>query len=138
MDINEVVKFEKLIVERLTSLPTEAQEEKSDPQVDSLVVKIASEKINERYKNKLSPLQTKLLSSYTLQENVEELEQIRVQICNSAIHKLEEFKSKAYDEEKASIALENIRRLKMRDLDDSSIEHLLEVEKLSREIERSS
>ena len=138
LDINEVVKFEKLIVERLTSLPTEVQEEEADPQVDNLVVKIASEKINERYKYKLAPLQTKLLRSYTLQESAEELEQIRVEICDTAIHKLEEFKSKAYDEEKASIALENIRHLKMRDLDDSSIERLLEVEKLAREIERSS
>lgn len=104
-----------------------------DPDVDPLVVRIMSEKVEEKLKGTLSPAQADLLKSYVLQEGQEDVEALSERLSHikdEALDLLEgyltEEKNQILDEKSHRIK-EDIKSLPTADLDDEALSRYLTV-----------
>jgi len=136
LDISTVVKYEASLLELLSRPNQEHQIEEADSSVDNLVVKIAQEKMNKKYREKLSDSQSEILNAYIMEANPEKtkekiseiLENTSSELLSYASSKNEEFSSKARR------VAENIQSLVSSEVNDDLIEKALEVIALQQEL----
>jgi hypothetical protein len=141
-DLTKTIQFESRVAEWLINKekPSLDVEDIRNPDVDSLVVKMMSEKINKKYGEKLGDLQRHLLKEYVFSLSKDKDDRIRsvlTDIKNDTILNLNEFKSSTDN----SIILEKIDAVKRRilnenleNIDDDSISRFLVLISLRKEI----
>ncbi len=137
LDISTVVKFEKVLIENLSRPTGEDADLSPDPNVDNLVVKVATEKLQSKYNEKFTNEQTSLLRAYAVLQDFEKCADIISEACNKA-KSLLEIETEAADDflsEKIKRAMKNIDELSVRDVCDETITKALQVMDLKIELE---
>ena len=137
LDINTVVKFEKVLIENLSKAPRKETELSPDPDVDSLVVKVATEKLQNKYREKFTNEQNILLKSYAVLQNFEKCAAIINETCEETKALLENQveTSDVTMSEKMSRAIDKINQLSNHDICDDTISKALQVMDLKTELE---
>ena len=141
-DLTKTVRFESMIVERLLDDNKQVIEldDIKDPDVDELVVKIMSEKINKKYSGKLDDLQQHVLKEYVFSISHDKDDRIR--------KVLDEIKSETladigllYSSTDNSVILDKIDSVKkkiqnesLEKIDDETVSRFLVLIKLRKEI----
>ena len=132
--------FEKIIVGRLARKeePQAELNELKDENVDNLVVKIATDKIQKKYSSKLSSSQTEILNTYVFNESVEELEKMRNSVCSKALSVISNKSNLEglgeYTLGKLKDTTGKISSLMSENIDDALIEKLMKVSELTEEL----
>jgi len=136
LDVNTVVKYEKLIFESLSREKEEIKSEEVNPDIDSLVVKVATDKLKRKYESNLNSLQSEIINLYAIEENKEVLCQKINLICESTAKSLEEYADTQNDYfiKRAKGVIENIKDLNVDDLTDSVVSKALEVVELNENL----
>jgi hypothetical protein len=140
LDLQEVANFEKIIVGRLARKeePQAELNELKDENVDNLVVKIATDKIQKKYSSKLSSSQTEILNTYVFNESVEELEKMRNSVCSKALSVISNKSNLEglgeYTLGKLKDTTGKISSLMSENIDDALIEKLMKVSELTEEL----
>tara|TARA_Y100000593_G_C4300626_1_gene333170 strand:+ start:578 stop:1441 length:864 start_codon:yes stop_codon:yes gene_type:complete len=143
-DLTKTIQFESKVAEWLIDKSkedmNEGLENSQNPTVDSLVVKIMSEKINEKYGGKLGDLQRRVLQEYifSLSENKDDkIRSLLSEIKNNTVDDLENLKNST----KNNVILEKIEDVKSKILaedvekiNDESISRFLVLINLRKEI----
>ncbi len=137
LDISTVVKFEKVLIENLSRPVGEDAELTQDPNIDNLVVKVATEKLQNKYNEKFTNEQTSLLRAYAVLQDFEKCSDIISEVCNEAKSLLEIETEKADDflGGKIERAMKNIDELSIRGVCDETITKTLQVMDLKIELE---
>ena len=141
-DFSRTVQYESKIIERMLVEKEQCQtiEENIDPDVDSLVVKIMTEKINDKYKDNLSSEQRDVIRSYVFSMSHDEgasiIEKIKA-IKEQTIKNLNEFEKKTDNDvllEKIDIVRQRIGDESINELNDESIAKFLTLIQLKQEL----
>tara|TARA_Y100001938_G_scaffold144040_1_gene217939 strand:+ start:696 stop:1532 length:837 start_codon:yes stop_codon:yes gene_type:complete len=137
LDLSTVIKYEKVLIESLAR-PAQAEEiEEVDTQVDNLVVKVATDKMQRKYESKLNKAQSQLINLYAVENNADGTRQMIESIVEEALTSLSEYSGKQNEAftEKASAVSENIRNLNTLEIDDSVIAKTLEIVELNEQLQ---
>ena len=140
LDLQEVAKFEKIIVDRLARKEETQPElnELKDENVDNLVVKIATDKIQKKYSSKLTPAQTEILNAYVFNESIDDLREMRDSVCSKALSALSNKNNLSglgeYTLGKIKNAEGKISSLLSEDINDALVEKLMKVSELTEEL----
>ena len=136
LDISTVVKYEASLLE-LLSRPSQAHKiEEVDSNVDNLVVKIAQDKMNKKYREKLSDSQSEILNAYIMEGNPQKTKEKISEILENTSSELLSYASSQNEEfsSKAKRVVENIQALVTSEVNDDLIEKALEVIALQQEL----
>ena len=136
LDINTVVDYEKKLIEALSRPATEFKNEEVDPDVDNLVVKVATNKLQKKYESKLNENQAELINLYAVEADLEKTRKKVQAIKESAIENLNAYIDGKDDSlsRKLSLVIEKIRGLQTEQVDDGLISRTLEIIELSEEL----
>lgn len=137
LDLSTVIKYEKVLIESLAR-PVELKEiEEVDSQVDNLVVKVATNKMQRKYESKLNKTQSQLINLYAVENNAKGVRQMIESIVEEALANLSEYSGKQNEafSERASAVSENIRNLNTAEIDDSVIAKTLEIVELNEQLQ---
>jgi hypothetical protein len=140
-DLSRVVKFESSVVENLLRKKKDTQiEDHASPDVNSLVVKIMTEKINKKYKGKLTKDQSELIQEYVFSLSEKTDERIREKLKNvksTSIRDLDKFR----DSTNNNVLLEKIHEVKntiqgenLNEISDESVSKFLVLIQLKKEL----
>tara|TARA_B100000214_G_scaffold374410_1_gene357049 strand:- start:972 stop:1826 length:855 start_codon:yes stop_codon:yes gene_type:complete len=143
-DLSKMVQYEAKVINWLLQEKEEKDiDDISNPDVNQVVVKIMTEKINEKYKGKIEKNQRDLIKSYVFSISSDNYESIRRDLSNSrneAIRDLDSFKTMTSNK----ILLEKIDRVKQKitgqeiqEITDESISKFLVIMQLRNEIKES-
>jgi vancomycin resistance protein YoaR len=136
LDVTTAIKYQKMLAENLSKLRLEAKVE-TDSTIDPLVVKIMTEKVNQKYGSNLTGEQKEILQSYMLQESSEDFKQKLNAIKKNTITLLKDYAGSSSSEtvkENSRIAEEKIKKLNTSELSDETVKKFLEVSKLKHEL----
>ena len=136
LDINTVVDYEKKLIEALSRPTAEFKNEEVDPDVDNLVVKVATNKLQKKYESKLNENQAELINLYAVEADLEKTRKKVQAIKESAIENLNAYIDGKDDSlsRKLSLVIEKIRGLQTEQVDDGLISRTLEIIELSEEL----
>jgi len=143
-DLSKMVQYEAKVINWLLQEKEEKDiDDISNPDVNQVVVKIMTEKINEKYKGKIERNQRDLIKSYVFSISSDNYDSIRQDLSssrNEAIRDLDSFKTMTSNK----ILLEKIDRVKQKitvqnteEITDESISKFLVVMQLRNEIKES-
>ena len=137
LDINTVVKYEKNLFESLARQKPEHVSEVADPNVDSLVVKVASNRMKKKYEGKLTRLQTEIINLYAVENDIEKTAKKINEIKDSVSSKLEKYSNEKNGSivEKIGNVIQKIKHLNTDNIDDKLIARVLEVVRLDEELD---
>jgi len=140
-DLSRVIKYESQVVRRLLEKKdVDNLDDNLDPNVDDLVVKIMTEKLNDKYGNILNESQKDIIRSYVFSISDDEGESIRKKlnrIRSQTIHELRSFKDKTDNKvllEKIDSVEKKIVDYSVSNVDDDVISKFLTISKLKSEI----
>lgn len=136
LDIATVVDYERVILERLSMPLKEEQGAQTDPNVDNLVVKIATEKLRKKYSSQLSGAQADILNEYVFSKDKEQLHQKISEVCTNTIRRVEEY-SKSFSEEsrvRFDSVVGRIQEVQSSEINDTTISKVMEILELDQEI----
>ncbi len=136
LDVSTAIKYQKILAENLSKEHV-APEVESDSSIDPLVVKIMTEKVNQKYGSNLTLEQKEILQSYMLQEGSEDFEEKLSSIKEETLNLLREYESNASSEvvkENITNVEEKIKNLNTSELSDETVKRFLEVSKLKHEL----
>lgn len=136
LDIGTVTQYKRVLLELLSSSPDNSDIENTDPNVDALVVKIASDKLRKKYESKLSKKQSEILNEYAFGKDHSKLKKRILEICDQACSTLLEYgndQTEAFAQRSEKV-IENIQVLRGADLKDDNISKVMEVLSLIEEI----
>ena len=136
LDVSTAIKYQKILAENL-SKENVAPEVEFDSSIDPLVVKIMTEKVNQKYGSNLTLEQKEILQSYMLQEGSEGFEEKLSSIKEETLNLLREYESNASSEvvkENITNVEEKIKNLNTSELSDETVKRFLEVSKLKHEL----
>ena len=136
LDVSTAIKYQKILAENLSKEHV-APEVESDSIIDPLVVKIMTEKVNQKYGSNLTLEQKEILQSYMLQEGSEDFEEKLSSIKEETLNLLREYESNASSEvvkENITNVEEKIKNLNTSELSDETVKRFLEVSKLKHEL----
>tara|TARA_A100001515_G_scaffold98118_1_gene79008 strand:- start:107 stop:952 length:846 start_codon:yes stop_codon:yes gene_type:complete len=136
LDINTVVDYEKKLIEALSRPTAEFKNEEVDPDVDNLVVKVATNKLQKKYESKLNENQAELINLYAVEADLEKTRKKVQSIKESAIENLNAYVDGKDDSlsRKLSLVIEKIQGLQTEQVDDGLISRTLEIIELSEEL----
>ena len=132
-----VVKFEKVLIESLARPFEEKIIEEPDPQVDNLVVKVASDKMQRKYEAKLNKVQSDLINVYAVEDNTPAAREMIAGIVESTLENLESYGALQNENfsSKAQNVSESIRSLNIEEVNDALIAKTLEIAELNEELQ---
>jgi len=140
-DLIRIAKFEDSLIEWLQSdKEASVLEEIKDPQVDDLVLRIMTEKINQKYGSTLNEEQISILRSYAFDDDSSRgiLRKTLEKISDRTIRAIEEYTEENPDDtilnEKLENVVKNIGDLDLENIDDVTIERFLEISSMRQEI----
>jgi hypothetical protein len=141
-DLSRVVQFESKIIEKLLDkkvvLPP--LEEQKDPGADRLVVKIMTEKMNQKWSDRLNNEQREILKTYAFHTDAGSQEKLREslrRVKDGAIRALAEFRrtnSNPILMEKIDAVTESVRDIDLAEVNDDTIAKLLTISQMKSEI----
>ena len=145
-NIERVAKYESNVIESIlenNSAKSSKLPDHSDPDVDSLVVKIMSEKINKRYSDVFNSDQKKILKLYAFSnesENIENLREFLHEVKDKSIKSISSLES--FENNKTVLSkIENVRNRiiseSVDNIDDQKITKFLTLIDLCNEIKES-
>jgi len=141
-DLSRTVQYESKVIERMLSEKDKCQtiEENIDHDVDSLVVKIMTEKINEKYKNNFCSEQRDIIRSYVFSMShdggtsiLEKVQNIKDQTLNS-LNEFEKKTDNGFLLEKIDSVRQRINDESINEMNDESIARFLTLIQLKREL----
>ena len=137
-NLKKIINYEKEVVEYLLKEKKE-KEYVADEKADRLVVKIMTEKINDRYAH-LNSEQKKLLSDYTfrLSEGEDNLKEYLSDYKHKVTESLRTFKKKEKNKillEKVDKVIDKVSQINTDDIGDIVIEKFMIIAKLNEEIQ---
>jgi hypothetical protein len=141
-DLSRVVQYESKIVEKLIEKKQAVKtlDEQRTPEVDNLVVKIMTEKINSKWNDKLSNEQREILRTYafyTDESSREKLKEGLGKVQKSAISALLEFKRSNTNPvlmEKVDNVIGAVREINLNEITDDTIARFLTISQMKSEI----
>lgn len=141
-DLSRVVQYESKIVEKLIEkkTPVATLDEQRTPEVDNLVVKIMTEKINSKWNEKLSSEQRDILRTYAFYTDEGSREKLRENLSNvqrSAVSALSSFKKNNTNPvlmEKVDSVISAVKEIDLRDITDDTIARFLTISQMKSEI----
>ncbi len=143
-NLSKTIQFESKVAEWLLNKDKNdailGESDIKNTDVDSLVVKIMSEKLSKKYSGQLGDLQKHVLNEYVFSLTEDKDDRIRDVLCNikdSTIADLENLKSSTDNStilEKIDIVKKKITRENLEKIDDESISRFLVLINLKREI----
>jgi len=137
LDLSTVIKFESVLLESLSRPFQEHQDEKKDPNIDNLVVKVATDKLKRKYESKLNTTQSQLINLYAVENDTDATRVMIDGIFKSTLKNLFEYsaiQSKEFTQ-KAKEVSENIHGLDTSEISDSLITKALEIIELNEELQ---
>ena len=142
-DLNRVIIYESRVIESLISekeKPSLSKIENDAQNVDALVVKIMTEKINDKYNDKLSTMQKKIIKEYAIYGGKnnskilsEKIENIKIESKNNLARLARSTKNQTILE-KIEVVIKKINQLSSDKIDDQSISRLLLISELNDKI----
>jgi hypothetical protein len=142
-NLTEMVLLETKIVEWLTSPRQIVEEVTIDPNVDTLVVKIMNEKFNDKYADKLSTDQKKLINEYVFSlqnDGGSSITSRAIGIQDNAIQQIQEILKTEKDKiilDKAKIVESKILDLDLTAIDDAKLSKLMTLTQLVKEMKEA-
>ena len=136
LDINTVVDYERKLLEVLSQPQAEVKTEDPDPNIDNLVVTVATNKLQKKYETRLNENQSELINLYAVEVNlVKARNKIRV-IKEDAIADLSNYVigKDSNLSKKLNLVIEKIQGLETDVVDDGLIARTLEIIELSEEL----
>ena len=140
--IDRVVLYESKVHQILTKKkePIKLSEERNK-EVDNLVVKVMTEKFNQKYSSQLSDLQQLLIKEYVFNENTEgrAFKDVLKRIKETVLRDLSDYTSECDNQivaKKINEVKEDIRTLDINTLDDQTMTRFLTLCNLSEELRR--
>jgi len=140
-NLSEVVLMETKMIEWLTSEREEVKvEEGVDKNVDTLVVKLMSEKFNTKYDSKLSPDQKDLIKEYVFSIQHDDgvrIASTAIKIQNDVlaeIEKLKKIEKNSIILEKIEVVKKKVKELQLTQIDDSKLAKLMSLTQLINEM----
>ena len=141
-DLSRVIKYESQVVQRLLESKTEPTDisSLSDPSIDSLVVKIMTEKLNTKYGDSLSESQKDIIRTYVFSISEDGGDTIRKKLSKIKSSVLSEMKT-LREKTDNKVLLEKIDGVNQKiidqnvdQVDDNSISRFLTISRLRKEI----
>ena len=143
-DLKRVIEYEGKVGEWLLKEKIESKETEVNKDIDSLVVKIMTEKLNKKYGGKLSAEQSMLMNTYAMRlddQNEDLLRESLNTVRNETIESLTTFKAVCENNvllKKFNTVLEKINEINLEEkIDDSTIFKLLTVCELKNQLEEA-
>lgn len=136
LDINTVIDYERKLLEALSQPQTEVKTEEPDPNIDNLVVKVATNKMQKKYESRLNENQAELINLYAVEADLDKA-RIKIQaIKESAVAGLNDYISEKDGNlsNKLNLVIEKIQGLETDNVDDGLIARTLEIIELSEEL----
>jgi len=141
-DLSRVVQYESKIVEKLIEkkVPVATLDEQKTPEVDNLVVKIMTEKINSKWNEKLSGEQREILRTYAFYTDESSRERLRESLSHvqrSAVSALYSFKKNNTNPvlmEKVDNVISAVKEIDLREITDDTIARFLTISQMKSEI----
>lgn len=141
-DLSRVVQYESKIVEKLIEkkAPVATLDEQRTPEVDNLVVKIMTEKINSKWNEKLSGEQRDILRTYAFYTDEGSREKLRENLSHvqrSAVSALSNFKKNNTNPvlmEKVDSVISAVKEIDLREITDDTIARFLTISQMKSEI----
>ena len=136
LDINTVIDYERKLLEALSLPRAEINVEEPDPNIDNLVVKVASDKLQKKYQAKLNESQSEIISLYAVEADIVKTRQKIQMIKESALEDVRNYTNEKSGNlsEKLSLVSEKINNLETDVVDDDLISRTLEIIELSEEL----
>jgi hypothetical protein len=136
LDINTVIDYERKLLEALSLPRAEINVEEPDPNIDNLVVKVASDKLQKKYQTKLNESQSEIISLYAVEADIVKTRQKIQMIKESALEDVRNYTNEKSGNlsEKLSLVSEKINNLETDVVDDDLISRTLEIIELSEEL----
>jgi len=136
LDINTVIDYERKLLEALSLPRAEISVEEPDPNIDNLVVKVASDKLQKKYQTKLNESQSEIISLYAVEADIVKTRQKIQMIKESALEDVRNYTNEKSGNlsEKLSLVSEKINNLETDVVDDDLISRTLEIIELSEEL----
>jgi hypothetical protein len=141
-DLSRVVQFESKIIEKLLDkkdVPAPLEEQRS-PVADKLVVKIMTEKMNQKWSSRLNSEQREILKTYAFHVDAGSHDRLReslTKVKSDALKALSEFKrtnSNPILMEKIDAVSDSVREIDLNEINDETIAKLLTVSQMKSEI----
>jgi len=132
-----VISYESQLIEKLSREKVESSlEEEYNSEIDGLVVKVMSEKLNKKYGSKITTDQISLIKSYIFSENLNEAKDLAEKIKIKALESLVEY-SKSQEGpalEKANEVTLLIENQNIDNLDDDTLTRFLQMTQVVEEL----
>ena len=140
-NLSKMIQYEKTLVESLIDNKKIMSNVDFDERSDKLVFKVMSDKINEKYKDRLLPEQKDVIRNYAIYANDEQsLKYYLDSVKNKTIKSLKEYKNISDNRivlSKIGNVIDNITNLKTENIDDEAISKYLTIINLKNEILRN-
>jgi len=141
-DLTQMVMYESKVIDHLLSEKKDESdlEKHIDPDVNSLVIKILTEKFNKKYGEKLNEEQKELIKFYvfSLEDNTQEnISRFLFELKSKTLEKITRFKDTTDNDvilEKIDDVSNKINNLPVEEINDQSISKYLTVSRLSYEL----
>lgn len=137
-NLKKVIEYENKIVEHLIDTDKDIINEIKEPQADNLVLKIMSEKINQKYTSKLNYEQKDIVRNYALNaDNPEALSIYLSNLKNKTMNLVENYRKQTDNQvilSKIDLVYNKLSQLKVENVDDNEIKKFLTVSKLKHQI----
>lgn len=137
LDLNTVVKYEKVLIESLARPFKEKTIEEADPQVDNLVVKVATDKLQRKYETRLNKAQSDLINLYAVENKHDATREMIEGIVESTLVNLKAYGALQNENfsSRAQSVSESIRSLNIEEVNDALIAKTLEIVELNEELQ---
>jgi len=141
-DLSRVIKYESQVIQRLLESKPEPEDisRSSNPDIDNLVVKIMTEKLNNKYGDSLSESQKDIIRTYVFsisQDGGEVIRKKLSKIKNSTLIEMKTLREKTDNKvllEKIDSVNQKIIDQSTDQIDDASISRFLTISRLRKEI----
>ena len=131
-----MIDYEKKLLETLSLPRAEINVEEPDPNIDNLVVKVASDKLHKKYQAKLNENQAEIINLYAVEADIVKTRQKIKMIKENALEDVRNYTNEKDGNlsEKLSLVSEKINNLETDVVDDDLISRTLEIIELSEEL----
>ena len=137
LDLSTVVRYEKVLIESLARPLEEKIIEEADPQVDNLVVKVATDKMQRKYETRLNKTQSDLINLYAVENKHDATREMIEGIVESTLANLKAYGASQNENfaSKVQSVSESIRSLNIEEVNDTLIAKTLEIVELNEELQ---
>jgi len=137
LDISTVISYETQLIEKLSREKSDTNiEEEYNSEIDGLVVKVMSEKLNKKYSTKISTDQISLIKSYIFSENLDETKKLAESIKEKALECLAEYSKsqEGHSLEKANEVMSLVESQNIDNLNDETLTRFLQMTQVVEEL----